>query len=462
MQTQCTPELFVFPPVEGHQVVAAFDGGSITSDAGALLLGAADRAIGMVGRFASCFHDTRYQEMTEHSVETLVLQRVVGIALGYEDLNDHDELRHDPILATLTGKLTPKRSNCAALAGKSTLNRLELSKPEPDRYHKISVDELAVETLFVDLFLDAHSKPPKQIILDLDATDDPLHGDQEGKFFHGYYDCYCYLPLYIFCGRHLLVAKLRPANIDGSAGAVEEVARVVAQIRQRWPKVRILLRGDSGFARDALMVWCEANQVDFLFGLARNSRLEAILAPSMREAKKVSKRTGKTVRRFKNFTYRTRDSWDRRRRVIGKAEWTKGEGNPRFVVTSLSRSEAKPRYLYEKIYCARGDMENRIKECQLDLFSDRTSAATMRANQIRLWFASLAYVLMCALRRIGLAGTKFARATCGTIRLKLLKIGALVKLSVRRIKVAMASSCPDQGAFASAYYELCRAARQAA
>jgi hypothetical protein len=258
------------------------------------------------------------------------------------------------------------------------------------------------------------------------------------------------------------VAKLRPANIDGSAGAVEEVARVVAQIRQRWPKVRILLRGDSGFARDALMVWCEANQVDFLFGLARNSRLEAILAPSMREAKKVSKRTGKTVRRFKNFTYRTRDSWDRRRRVIGKAEWTKGEGNPRFVVTSLSISEAKPRYLYEKIYCARGDMENRIKECQLDLFSDRTSAATMRANQIRLWFASLAYVLMCALRRIGLAGTKFARATCGTIRLKLLKIGALVKLSVRRIKVAMASSCPDQGAFASAYNELCRAARQAA
>jgi hypothetical protein len=458
MQTECTPEFFVFPPVEGHQVVAAFDGGSITSDAGALLLGAADRAIGMVRRFASCFHDARHPEMTEHSVGTLVVQRVVGIALGYEDLNDHDELRHDPVLATLTGKLTPKRSDCAPLAGKSTLNRLELSKPEPDRYHKISVDELAVESLFVELFLDAHRKPPKQIILDLDATDDPLHGDQEGKFFHGYYDCYCYLPLYIFCGRHLLVAKLRPANIDGSAGAVEEVARVVAQIRQRWPNVRILLRGDSGFARDALMVWCEANRVDFLFGLARNSRLEAILAPAMREAKKVSKRTRKPARRFKDFTYRTRDSWNRRRRVIGKAEWTKGEGNPRFVVTSLSRREAKPRYLYEKIYCARGDMENRIKECQLDLFSDRTSAATMRANQIRLWFASLAYVLLCAVRRIGLAGTKFARASCGTIRLKLLKIGALVKRSVRRIKVAMTSSCPDREDFASAYHALCRAA----
>jgi Transposase DDE domain group 1 len=272
------------------------------------------------------------------------------------------------------------------------------------------------------------------------------------------HDCYCYLPLYIFCGRHLLVSKLRAANIDGSAGAVEEVARVVAQIRQRWRNVRILLRGDSGFARDTLMVWCEANRVDFLFGLARNSRLEAILAPAMREAKKVSKRTGKPVRRFKDFSYRTRNSWDRRRRVIGKAEWTKGEGNPRFVVTSLGRREAKPRYLYERIYCARGDMENRIKECQLDLFSDRTSAATMRANQIRLWFASLAYVLLCALRRIGLAGTRFARASCGTIRLKLLKIGGLVKLSVRRIKVAMTSSCPDRETFASAYQALCRAA----
>lgn len=364
-------------------MVAAFDGGSITSDADAVLLGAADRAIGTVGRFVNCFHDTRNQEMTEHSVETLVLQRVVGIALGYEDLNDHDELRHDPNLAVLTGKLTAKRSDCAPLAGKSTLHRPVLRKPEPDRYHKISLDESAVEGLFVDLFLDAHSRPPKQIILDLDATDDSLHGDQEGTFFHGYYDCYCYLPLYIICGRHLLVAKLRPANIDGSAGAVEEVARVVGQIRQRWPNVRILLRGDPGFARDALMVGCEANHVDFLFGLAHNWRLEAILTPSpMREAKKVSKRTGKTARRFKDFSCRTQNNWGRRRRVIGKAEWTKGEGNPRFVVTSLRRREAEPRCLYKKIYCARGDRENRIKECRLGLFAYRTSAATMRANQI--------------------------------------------------------------------------------
>ena len=271
MQTECTPEVFVFPPVEGRPVVAAFDGGSITSDGGAVLLGAADRRMDMTRRLAECFHDTRNPVLTEHSVETLVKQRIVGIALGYEDLNDHDQLRHDPILATLSGKLTPTRSDCAPLAGKSTLNRLELSKSEPDRYHKISADGAAIEELLVGLFLEAHRSPPQEIILDLDATDDPLHGDQEGKFFHGHYDCYCYLPLYIFCGRHLLVAKLRRSNIDGSAGAEEELERIIAQIRQRWPKVRIVVRGDSGFARNDLMTWCEVNQVDYVFGLARNS-----------------------------------------------------------------------------------------------------------------------------------------------------------------------------------------------
>jgi hypothetical protein len=264
MQTECIPELFAFPPVEGRDVVAAFDGGSITSDAGALLLGATDRAIGLTRRFASCFHDARNPDLTEHAVETLVMQRVVGIALGYEDLNDHDQLRHDPVLATLAGKLTPGRSDYAPLAGKSTLNRLELSRPEPDRYKRISADAQAIEAVFVDLFLDAHSRPPKRIILDLDATDDPLHGHQEGRFFHGYYDCYCYLPLYVFCGRHLLAAKLRRADIDASAGAVDEVSRIVGQIRRRWPRVRILLRADSGFAREALMAWCEANRVDYL------------------------------------------------------------------------------------------------------------------------------------------------------------------------------------------------------
>src|SRR5271157_3127495 len=442
MQTDCIPDLFEFVPVGGRPVVAAFDGGSITSDAGAMLLGARDRAIGLIDRFAACFRDGRCQELIEHEVKTLISQRVFGLALGYEDLNDHDELRHDPVLAILAGKLEARREDCAPAAGKSTLNRLELSRETPTRYHKISHDGAAIEALIVDLFLEAHARPPKEIILDLDATDDPLHGHQEGRFFHGYYDCYCYLPLYVFCGRHLLAAKLRPSNIDGSAGAVEEVARIVAQIRARWPKTRLLLRADSGFAREALMVWCEENRVDFVFGLARNARLVAEIAVELLEAEAEASSTDKPARRFKDFRYATLDSWSRRRRVIGKAEWTQGEANPRFVVTSLSQAETNGRFLYEKVYCARGDMENRIKECQGDLFADRTSTATLRANQLRLWFASFAYVLLCAVRRIGLVHTQFAEATCGTIRLKLLKLAGLVRISARRIKFALASACP--------------------
>jgi hypothetical protein len=459
MPTECIPDLFGFARVEGRAVVAGFDGGAITSDAGGLLLGATDRAIGLVDRFAGCFEDRRCQALIEHEVTTLVGQRVFGIALGYEDLNDHDRLRHDPLLAVLAGKLTARRSDCAPVAGKSTLNRLELSRPEPSLYHKISHDPEAVADLFVTLFLEAHARSPKQIILDLDATDDPLHGHQEGRFFHGYYDCYCYLPLYIFSGRHLLAARLRPANIDASAGTLEEVERIVAQIRARWPNTRILLRADSGFTREALMAWCEANGIDYLFGLARNERLVAEIEAELEAAAEQSRRTGQPARRFKDFRWTTLDSWSRRRRVIAKAEWTKGEANPRFIVTSLSHAEGEARYLYEKVYCARGEMENRIKEQQLDLFADRTSARTMRANQLRLWFTSMAYVLFCALRRIGLKHTRFARATCGTIRLALLKIGALVRLSHRRIKIAMASGCPYQDEFRSAHALLSAAVR---
>ena len=454
MPTECNPMLFDFARVEGRAVVAAFDGGRLTSDAGALLLGAADRVIGLTRRLAACFTDARNPTLVEHAVETLVMQRVVGIALGYEDLIDHDDLRHDPVMATLAGKLAARRADCAPLAGKSTLNRLELSRPEPTRYARLAADTVAIEALFVDLFLDAHARAPKQITLDLDATDDPLHGHQEGRFFHGYYDCYCYLPLYVFCGRHLLAAKLRRSNIDAAAGAVEEVARMVRRIRARWPRVRILLRADSGFCREALMAWCEANRVDFLFGLARNARLVEAMAAEMTAARAEAEATGKPARRFRDFTWSTLDSWSRTRRVVGKAEWTQGEANPRFVVTSLAPAEAQARHLYEAIYCARGEMENRIKECQLDLFADRTSAATMRANQVRLWFASAAYVLLCALRRIGLAHTEFATATCATIRLKLLKIGALVRVSVRRVSIAMASACRSQHAFALAHARL--------
>jgi Transposase DDE domain group 1 len=456
--TECNPTLFEFAPVDGRRVVAAFDGGAITSDAGALLLGETDRAIRLTERLAACFIDARVPELVEHEISTMVLQRVVGIALGYEDLNDHDELRHDPVLAVLAGKLAARRADCAPLAGKSTLNRVELSRPEPTRYHKVSHDPAAIEMLFVDLFVEAHRRAPAQIILDLDATDDPLHGHQEGRFFHGYYDCYCYLPLYVFCGRHLLAARLRRSNIDASAGAVEEIARIVARIRRRWPRTRILLRGDSGFAREALMAWCEANRVDFLFGLARNERLEQAINAELMLASLDSTSSGRPARRFKDFMWSTLDSWSRSRRVVGKAEVTGGEANPRFVVTSLKQSESGAQYLYEAIYCARGEMENRIKECQLDLFADRTSAATMRANQLRLWFASMAYVLLCALRRIGLAHSQFADATCGTIRLKLLKIGALVRISVRRIKVAMSSACPWQNEFALAHVRLRQAA----
>ncbi len=443
MPTECNPELFDFGTVEGRAVEAAFDGGVITSDAGALLLGATDRAIDLIGRFARCFRDHRSAELIEHDVVTLVGQRVFGIALGYEDLNDHDELRHDPVMAVLAGKLVARRKDCAPVAGKSTLNRLELSRQTPTRYHKIAYDEAAIEGLAVELFLEAHERPPRRMILDLDATDDPLHGNQEGRFFHGYYDCHCYLPLYVFCGQHLLAAKLRRSNIDASAGALEMVVRIVAQIRRRWPYVRILLRADSGFAREELMAWCEENRVDYVFGLARNRRLVATIKRELKAVRKVAAKTGRVARRYKDFKWATLESWSRKRRVIAKAEWTQGEANPRFVVTSLKRAEIGARDLYENIYCARGNMENRIKECQLDLFADRTSAATMRANQLRLWFASFAYVLLCALRRIGLAGTAFADATCGTLRLKLLKIGALVRISVRRIKFAMATACPN-------------------
>lgn len=459
MQTHCISKQLEFEGFDAHKVIAAFDGGAVSCDAGALLLRHVDKAIGLFDRVASCFVDRRNPELTVHSVRTLVAQRIAAIALGYEDIDDHDTLRHDPVLALLSQSLTAKRDDCAVLAGKSTLNRLELSRSEPTRYHKIGCDSQAMRALFVDLFLDAHDKPPAEIVLDLDATDDPLHGSQEGRFFHGYYKCYCYLPLYIFCGRHLLAARLRRSNIDASAGAVEEVGRIAGQIRQTWPRVRIVLRADSGFAREELMAWCEANGVDYIFGLARNKRLQDRIAPALEQARFACRQSGQAARVFRDFEWSTKKSWSRRRRVIAKAEWTMMGANPRFIVTSLKPQRCRPRPLYENLYCARGDMENRIKECQLDLYADRTSAHTMRANQLRLWFASLAYVLICALRRLGLAHTRLAQANCATIRLKLMKIGALVSVSVRRIKIAMASGCPYAQEFAQAHARICAAAK---
>jgi len=460
MPTECTPTLFEFEAVERRLVVAGFDGGDITSNAGALLLGQVDRGLGLMRRFAACFTDRRNPCFVEHQVETLVGQRIFGLALGYEDLNDHDELRKDPTFAVLAGKLRPVvRTDCEALAGKSTLNRLEHTpRRHAAKYHKIDCDGARVDALLVDLFLEAHGRAPREIVLDLDNTDIPLHGGQEGRFFHGHYDAYCYLPLYVFCGRHLLLARQRCANVAGSAGAVEEMARIVAQIRRSWPRVRIILRADSGFSNDPLMAWCEANRVDYAFGLARNVRLEAVLAEPLAEAKLLCLASGKPARVFHDFQYRTRDSWSRERRVVGKAEHTLDGANPRFVVTSLERTRTAwdARALYEDLYCARGEAENRIGE-QFELFADRASSATLQANQLRLWFSAMAYVLVDTLRRVGLRHTQFADAAVATIRLKLLKLGAQVRKSVRRIHFAIASGCPNKIEFAVGYLYLRRA-----
>src|SRR5882672_668673 len=458
MPTECTPTLFEFEAVERRAVVAGFDGGDITSNAGALLLGQVDRGLGLMRRFAACFTDRRNPCFVEHRVETLVGQRIFGLALGYEDLNDHDELRKDPTFAVLAGKLTPVvRKDCEALAGKSTLNRLEHTpRRQAAKYHKIDCDGARVDALLVDLFLEAHERAPREIVLDLDNTDIPLYGDQEGRFFHGHYDAYCYLPLYVFCGRHLLLARQRCANVAGSAGAVEEMARIVAQIRRSWPRVRITLRADSGFANDPLMAWCEANRVDYVFGLARNVRLQAVLAEPLAEAERLCLASGKPARVFHDFRYRTLDSWSRERRVVGKAEHTLEGANPRFVVTSLERTRLDARALYEDLYCARGEAENRIGE-QFELFADRASSATLQANQLRLTFSAIAYVLVDTLRRIGLRHTQFADAAVATIRLKLLKLGAQVRKSVRRIHFAIASGCPNKVEFELAHLFLRRA-----
>jgi hypothetical protein len=460
MQTECNAKLFEFEAVERRAVVAGFDGGDITSNGGALLLGQVDRGLGLVRRFAQCFSDRRDPRYVEHQVETLLGQRIFGLVLGYEDLNDHDELRKDPTFAVLAGKLHPVlRSDCEALAGKSTLNRLEHTpKRHGSKYHKIDCDGAQVDALLVELFLEAHERAPGEIVLDLDNTDMPLYGGQEGRFFHGYYDEYCYLPLYVFCGRHLLLARQRRANVAGSAGAIEEMARIVAQIRQKWPRVHIILRADSGFSNDALMGWCEANVVDFVFGLARNTRLEAALGEQLATAKQLCLMSGKPARVFRDFYYRTNDSWSRARRVVGKAEHTLEGANPRFVVTSLKRTRIAhdARALYEDLYCGRGEAENRVGE-QFELFADRVSSATMQANQLRMWFSAMAYVLVDTLRRVGLRHTQFADAAVQTIRLKLFKLGAQVRTSVRRIHFALASGCPNKVEFELAYLYLQRA-----
>jgi hypothetical protein len=453
-----------FPALGARQVVAAFDGGDISSDGGSLLLRKTEELTSIIRQFAECFIDHRDPELIEHSVEHLAAQRVYALALGYEDLNDHDELRHDPLLATIVGKKDPtgqsrlrKRDQGKALAGKSTLNRLELTPvgaDEDSRYKKIICSTRAVENLFVELFLQAYPVPPERIVLDLDATDDPIHGHQLGRFFHGYYKNYCFLPLYIFCGDHLLCARLRPSDIDASAGALKQLQRIIARIRRVWPHVKIVVRGDSGFCRDPIMAWCEASSIDYVFGLAKNSRLLEMIAEQSEQARMQFDTTKQPTRVFAELRYETRDSWSHERRVVAKAEHLEKGANPRFVVTSLDPQQYPAQDLYERDYCSRGEMENRIKEQQLHLFADRTSAETMRANQIRLFFSSIAYTLLEALRRLGMTGTSMAQAQCQTIRLRLLKIGALVQVTVRKVWVRLASSCPSADVFRQAFRNL--------
>ena len=424
-----------------------------------------EQRTGILKRFAACFVDYRDAEAIEHPVEDLVAQRVYGLCLGYEDLNDHDQLRADPVLAAMVGKTDLKgehrreaRDRGKALAGKSTLNRLELSAADAsseERYKKIPMSPERIDALMVDHFMDAHEDAPSQIILDLDATDDPIHGHQEGRFFHGYYDCYCYLPLYIFCEEFLLSAQLRSAGIDPAKGALTDLKRIVAQIRKRWRRVDILVRGDSGFCRDAIMDWCERQGIGYVFGLAKNARLLKDIGKELKAAEAESCKTGEMARIFKNLRYRTLGkTWSRTRRVVAKAEHLNKGSNPRFVVTSLPARSFPAAVLYEELYCARGEMENRIKEQQYGLFADRTSTATLRGNQLRLYFSSIGYILMHDLRRLALKGTDLEKAQCPTIRLKLLKIGAQIHVSVRRVWIRMAAGYPYKDAFQQAFDSL--------
>jgi hypothetical protein len=457
MTTECNQSSFEFHGLNQRKVIARFDGGNITSDAGILLLREVEKRTGLIGGLAQCFRDYRDARWVEHSVEELLGQRLFGMCLGYEDLNDHDQLRTDPMLAVAVNKADPLGMNRLreedrgkALAGKSTLNRLELGKAEEiDKYKKILMQESEIDAWIVRAFINAHDAMPEEIVLDLDATDDLIHGNQEGRFFHGYYGNYCYLPLYIFCGEHLLCARLRRSNIDGAEGAVEELTRIVGQIRQAWPAVKIVIRADSGFCRDDLMTWCENNQIDYVLGLAKNERLKKEIGEETKQAEARFGQTQQPSRVFKDFRYQTLHSWSCERRVIGKAEWMEKGANPRFVVTSLPPERMDARAVYEDFYCARGDMENRIKEQQLDMFADRTSAATMRANQLRLYLSSAAYILMHALRRLGLKNTDLAHAQCQTIRLKLLKIGAQVRVTVRNIWISLAGGYPYANTFAA-------------
>lgn len=450
MNTECTPDQLEFQGFKKRKVIVKHDAEISSSDGGLLLLSEIEKKYSVINQLSECFIDNRNQSYVQHSLKTLLTQRIFGLCQGYEDLNDHDQWRSDPLLALACDIDTNK-----TVAGKSTLNRLELGKEVTeeygDRYNKISWDDEKVENLFIKIFLDNYKDTGKPMILDFDATDDLLYGNQEGKFFHGYYDSYCYLPLYVFCGEYLLAAKLRTSNRDGCDGTKEILERIIPMIRKRFPHIQIIVRGDSGFCREEIMRFCENHNVDYIFGLARNNRLCKAIAGQLKTAKRLYDETCESQRLFCELKYKTQKSWSKTRRVVGKAEYlAKGE-NPRFVVTSLPILQWIGRALYEDLYCARGDMENRIKEQQLYLFADRTSSAWFSSNQLRLWFSSFAYMFFVLLRTVALIDTDLKRAQAVTLRIKVLKVAAIVKVSTRRILIRFPSAYPYWGIWTKAY-----------
>ncbi len=450
MNTECTREQLEFQGFKKQKVIVKHDAEISSSDGGLLLLREIEKKYSVINQLSECFIDNRNQSYVQHSLRTLLTQRIFGLCQGYEDLNDHDQWRSDPLLALACEIDTDK-----IVAGKSTLNRLELGKEITEeygnRYNKISWNNKKTEDLFIKIFLDNYKDTGEPMILDFDATDDPLYGNQEGKFFHGYYDSYCYLPLYVFCGEYLLAVKLRTSNRDGSDGTKEILERIIPMIRERFSHIQIIVRGDSGFCREEIMRFCEDNNIDYIFGLARNKRLYKKITGQLKRAKKLYNETGESQRIFCELKYKTLKSWSNTRRVVGKAEYlTKGE-NPRFVVTSLPILQWIGKELYEDLYCARGDMENRIKEQQLYLFADRTSTAWMSSNQLRLWFSSFAYMFFVLLRTEALIDTELKKAQAVTLRLKILKVAAIVKVTTRRIVIRLPSAYPYWGIWTKAY-----------
>lgn len=433
--TDCNQQTFEFSSACGRKVEADFQGGEVSSDGGLLLLREVDRRLDLIRRAAALLPDERQSGKVIHSTRAMLAQRVLALAQGYEDLNDHDTLRHDLLLQSASGR-------DRALASAPTLCRME---NRADRH-----TATALNSLLVDLFIESHDSPPEELVLDFDATDDPVHGRQEGCYFHGYYDRYCFLPLYVFCGSQPLVAWLRPANTDAARGAWLVLKLLVGRLREAWPRTRIIWRADSGFCRWRMLQWSERNGVDYIVGLARNRRLAALAGELVEEAESHFSETGEKQRLFGWIDYGAR-SWDRSRRVIAKAEHSSKGRNPRYVVTTL---KGDARELYERIYCARGDMENRIKEQQLGLFADRTSCHAWWPNQLRLLLSTLAYVLVEGLRRLALSGTDWARKQATTLRVGLLKIGAVVTRNTRRVRVHLSGAWPWREVFALAHARL--------